>query len=384
LSSRHAIPTIAVNPHLPALTGLRSLLALWVVLHHLSNKGGMLDAAVRALPAALHELAVSGYWAVATFFVLSGFVLARTYAASRWDRSILIRYGIARWARVYPVYFLSLLILAPIIFHDLVSFPQGRPLALRLSLLLNYGLVLQGWTGHLPVQWNTPAWSLSCELFFYLCFPLAMLLVIRARRRGTLVIASAGFALPVLCRLLNVPDALKPLLHLGDFLVGIACAGVYEALIRSRTRLAGRGYWLYLPAAAGSAVVIAVPQIAQWIYLDFALRPLNALLLVGLALGGGFPARWLSTRTALLFGKASYSMYILHIPMLWWFKGTWFYSPALSPETAALIYVALVLLISALVFKLFEEPANRRLRDALTARFRPAGCPPVLPSSRQP
>ena len=286
LSSRHSIPPVTANPHLPALTGLRSLLALWVVLHHLSNRGGMLDAAVRALPAALHELAVSGYWAVATFFVLSGFVLARTYAASRWDRSSLIRYGIARWARVYPVYFLSLMILAPIIFHDLVSFPQGRSLALRLSLLFNYGLVLQGWTGHLPVQWNTPAWSLSCELFFYLCFPLAMLLVKSARRRGTLVIASAGFALPVLCRLLNVPDALKPLLHLGDFLVGIACARIYEALVRSHLRLAGRGYWLYLPAAAGSAVVIALPQIANWIYLDFALRPLNALLLIGLALGG--------------------------------------------------------------------------------------------------
>jgi peptidoglycan/LPS O-acetylase OafA/YrhL len=361
------------NPHLPALTGLRSLLALWVILHHLSNQGGMLDAAVRSLPAALQTLAVSGYWAVATFFVLSGFVLARTYAARRWDRSSLVRYGIARWARVYPVYFLSLLILAPIIFRDLVSFPQGRPLALRLSLLSNYALVLQGWTGNLPVQWNTPAWSLSCELFFYLCFPLAMLLAKRAGRRGTLVIATAGLALPILCRLLNVPDAAKPILHLGDFLVGIACAGIYEALVRSGTRLAGRGYWLYLPAAAGSAVVIAVPRIAQWIYLDFALRPLNALLLIGLALGGGPLARWLSTRIALLFGKASYSMYILHIPVLWWFKGTWFHrSAALPPEAAALIYIAIVLLVSALVFKLFEEPANRRLRDALSARFRSA------------
>lgn len=265
------------------------------------------------------------------------------------------------------------MILAPIIFNDLVLFPQGRPLALRLSLLFNYGLVLQGWTGHMPVQWNTPAWSLSCELFFYLCFPLALLLLKSAGRRGTLVIAGAGLALPVLCRLLHVPDALKPLLHLGDFLVGIACAGVYEALVRSRTRLAGRGYWLYLPAAAGSAVVIAMPQIAGWIYLDLALRPLNALLLVGLALGGGPPARWLSTRIALLFGKASYSMYILHIPVLWWFKATWFYSSGvLPPEAAALIYIAIVLLVSALVFKRFEEPANRRLRDALTARFHSA------------
>ena len=120
-----------------------------------------------------------------------------SFSASRWDRSSLLRYGIARWARVYPVYFLSLLILAQHLIQGPGPLPQGL-LTLRLSLLFNYGLVLQGWTGHMPVQWNTPAWSLSCELFFYLCFPLALLLLKSAGRRGTLVIAGAGFAFPAL------------------------------------------------------------------------------------------------------------------------------------------------------------------------------------------
>jgi peptidoglycan/LPS O-acetylase OafA/YrhL len=63
-------------------------------------------------------------------------------------------------------------------------------------------------------------------------------------------------------------------------------------------------------------------------------------------------------------------MYILHVPVLWWFKATWFYNAGVQPpEAAALIYIAIVLAVSALVFKFFEEPANRRLRDALTARF---------------
>src|SRR5437899_12471554 len=51
-------------------------------------------------------------------------------------------------------------------------------------------------------------------------------------------------------------------------------------------------------------------------------------------------------------------MYILHIPLLWWYKRFW-----LNPQTvSALIYLVGVVLISGVVFQLVEEPANRRIR----------------------
>jgi peptidoglycan/LPS O-acetylase OafA/YrhL len=48
------------------------------------------------------------------------------------------------------------------------------------------------------------------------------------------------------------------------------------------------------------------------------MRPLDVLLLVGFGLSGGWVARALPKRALVYLSKASYSMYALHIPILWW------------------------------------------------------------------
>ena len=153
----------------------------------------------------------------------------------------------------------------------------------------------------------------------------------------------------------GVSDNIKPLVHLSDFLMGIAAACAYD-LLQRRAR-PPKGWWLYLPGLAGAAGVIAYPGVLpDSIDMNTALRPLNGLLLIGLALGGGAVARVLSTRVAVYLGKSSYAMYILHVPILWWCLRR-------SPEFPPLLYVAIVIAVSAVVYGAFEEPANRRLRQ---------------------
>src|SRR3954468_3765044 len=94
----------AGTKYLPALTGLRWVLALWVIFHHLTGPGQSLEPAARALPHPLFTLIRGGYLAVTTFFVLSGFVVARSHAMERWSVRSLLRYAAGRVARVYPVY----------------------------------------------------------------------------------------------------------------------------------------------------------------------------------------------------------------------------------------------------------------------------------------
>jgi peptidoglycan/LPS O-acetylase OafA/YrhL len=333
----------------PALTGLRFFLALWVILHHLTGPSQKLEATALLLPHTLFTLIRGGYQAVTTFFVLSGFVLTRSYPAMLWNQRNTLRYALGRAARVYPVYLLSLAVAAPFILADQTPDKSGYVAA--------HLLLVQAWLGAIPVSWNTPAWSLSCEMFFYAAFPLAALFIRRANWRNIALAAAIACCLTRAMWAAGVSDSIKPLVHLSDFLMGIAAGCGYELLQRRASP--PRGWWLYLPGFAGVAAVIAYPEaLPRFVDLNSALRPLNGLLLIGLALGDGVLARALSTPVAVYLGKSSYAMYILHVPILWWCLRR-------SPEFPPLFYIAIVIAVSALVYGAFEEPANRTLRSSL-------------------
>ena len=330
----------------PALTGLRFFLAVWVVLHHLTGPGQMLEPAARALPHAIYTLVRAGYLAVTTFFVLSGFVLARSYPG----RVRLPLYGIGRLARIYPVYLLSLLLVTPFIAADRT--PQ------KLGYLSAHFALIQAWLGHIPVSWNTPAWSLSCEMFFYLLFPLAAPLITKAGRFRAILMALGCIWLTRALWAIGVSDDIKPVIHLSDFLMGIAASRLFD--LQRESGFTFSGQWLYLPALAGSIALI----LFQPADITTPLRPLNALLLIGLAFGGGFVARILSAPLAVYLGKSSYALYILHVPLLWWYL-RW------SKTISGAVYLAGVIAISCVVYRLWEEPANRFLRARARRSLQP-------------
>ena len=306
----------------------------------------MLDAPLRSLPYVVYAIVRGGYLAVTTFFVLSGFVLARTYAETEWNPRTVLHYSVGRIARVYPVYILSLAVVAPFIAAD--GMPGKAP------LVAVHGFLLQGWMGHLPVSWNTPAWTLSCEMFFYLAFPLAAALLPRSNWTGTLALAASACCFTQVLWHAGVPDRIKPIIHLADFLMGIAAARAYDLLVQSRR--APSGSWLYVSGGSLGAALIAFPRLLPpAVDLNSALRPLNAVLLVGFGLGGGLAARVLSSRAAVFLGKSSYAMYILHVPILWWYL-RW------SSSASASVYLSIVIGLSMLVYRFIEEPANRYLR----------------------
>jgi peptidoglycan/LPS O-acetylase OafA/YrhL len=121
----------------------------------------ILGAQAYALPSFLYAPIRGGYLAVTTSFVLSGFVLARAATPTRNGRA----------ARCF------------------VMGPDGSHASRR--LVAAHGLLLQGWLGHVPVSWNTPACSLSCEIFFYRAFPLAAVFISGTNWINTLSSAAA-------------------------------------------------------------------------------------------------------------------------------------------------------------------------------------------------
>ncbi len=341
---------------MPALTGLRFWLALWVIINHLVGKGHVYEPVAQMLPGPLQAILRGGYQAVPTFFVLSGFVLARTYAATQWNRANLWKYLAGRFARVYPVYLLSLLIVLPFIVRAKDQ-PKGWLVAMHLTLMQGW------WVGHYTAGWNTPAWSLSCEMFFYLVFPLLIILMKDWGWVGTLCAGLLACAMTPAMVIGGFSDQIKPIVHLPDFLMGIAAFRAFDLLTKRRTEAAGK--WLYGMGILGSAAIIGYAQLLpKAVTANMLLRPMNAVLLLGLGLGGGWIARGLSTRPMVYLGKASYGMYILHIPILWW---------AVSWPSFAVryLYVAFVVALSCVVYAVLEEPANGFLRSRVGNRLSP-------------
>ncbi len=131
-------------------------------------------------------------------------------------------------------------------------------------MLGDYALLLQGWTGSLSVGWNTPAWSLSCEFFFYLCFPLLFLWLRGGRMGRTLLALGGSLVTPILLAHAGVPTNWKPIHHLSDFLAGIAAAGIYNAIARSGFAPKWLGTAMYLSALTAGAAFIIYPARARW------------------------------------------------------------------------------------------------------------------------
>jgi peptidoglycan/LPS O-acetylase OafA/YrhL len=122
------------------------------------------------------------------FFVLSGFVMWVNYAESFRERfwPSLWRFGVARFARLYPLYLAVLLLVLTTTDLSAVM-NQLQDTALFIPLL-------QAWVpGSIPtsavfaIPQLAHAWSISVEMFLYLCFPAIALLMIGVRSRRMLL-----------------------------------------------------------------------------------------------------------------------------------------------------------------------------------------------------
>ncbi|MDY3521217.1 acyltransferase [Riemerella anatipestifer] len=105
---------------------------------------------------------------VSYFYVLSGFVMMLAYGNRSYVSSK--EYYINRIARIYPLHILSLALvimvslLISIRYIEFYHFPD-------ISFILKNIFLVQSWFPQSALTLNYPSWSISVELFFYLCFP---------------------------------------------------------------------------------------------------------------------------------------------------------------------------------------------------------------------
>jgi peptidoglycan/LPS O-acetylase OafA/YrhL len=106
---------------IPSLTGLRFLAALSVAVAHAAGISLLSMNQQGAVQTATHWLEVGAGFGMTLFFVLSGFVIHYNYSQKIFGKGLngVAKFFWARFARLYPLYFLILFI--ELIFSDVAK-----------------------------------------------------------------------------------------------------------------------------------------------------------------------------------------------------------------------------------------------------------------------
>lgn len=351
---------------LPALTGVRSLAAFWVLALH------MQVVVTALLPRPVAEatgfMARPGFLGVDLFFVLSGFIISYNYAALFDSGTTLARYGRFLWARlarIYPVHIALLLAL----------FVAVRGLGLGAQIdadrftwtgLIESVLLVQSWVGDTDV-WNAVSWSISSEWLAYLCFPALSSLARRASAPDRPLRSWAWMCLVAVLPALRdtlarhvagVPD-LPPLQIACEFFAGCLTYRLFagHAAPPAWARHAGLAMVGFVATAAalvhagesGRFAVLFVPP-----------------LLLGLTHTQGWLARTLARPGFVYWGKVSFALYMTHYLWLWVMHS---FLPLATLATYGVhLRIAFVLAhlvptlgIAVVTYHLIEEPARRAM-----------------------
>jgi peptidoglycan/LPS O-acetylase OafA/YrhL len=357
---------------LRALTGLRFLAAFAVVIYHFGRP------LLIGWPAAVRNIAASGYVAVSLFFLLSGFVLSYSYINPKGEmRGNKRSFYSARFARIYPAYLLAFLLAAPTTI--LMSLRVNHLASAVAKLLVSAGLVLtlqQSWMPWTAWSWNFPAWSVSVEAFFYLAFPFVGPRLYRLRRSSCLPVAAglwiASLAIPLMLYLvkgiaaepargdyLQMAVEFTPILRLPEFLIGILLGRAFS--LSSAPRPAVSAMLSYL-SAIGIFVILAFSSaIPHPVLANGLLIPLFAILIYSLAAGKGLLAGMLSLPVMVLLGEASYGIYILQIPVSYVLR----LPPPHTSLRVFVMYSATLVVAAIISWRFVESPLRAPIRKWL-------------------
>jgi peptidoglycan/LPS O-acetylase OafA/YrhL len=382
-----------VTGRLAHLDGLRAVAALAILVYHVAVQSGTaLDDGF------LGALLSRGDIGVPIFFVLSGLLLYRPWAAATLDGGAppaTGRYLLRRALRILPAYWLVVALALFLWSRDRLADPADW---LQVVFLLHSYNTDPWWAGSGPLGLGQ-MWSLTVEAAFYLTLPLLAWTLRRlAERSGTDPVRRARTLLRALCVLGAAPVAwtvltFHPTYHpfmsmwlprwLTYFALGMAIAVVIESAARGEP--AATRWSRQIAAAAGTCWLVAAMAYGiaatpvtgpRFFGIDGMWSGLYELLLYStVAAGLVTPVAVLATRRDRLravlggrvlgfLGRISYGIFLWQfVVLLAWYEVTgqreW--------TGGFLVNLAAVSTITVLVawasHRLVEEPALRLIRE---------------------
>ena len=262
------------------------------------------DAFVAGVPAWAMSVFGLGYLGVDFFFVLSGFIIMYAHFADEGTRPAVQRYAFKRLVRIFPAY-LPISLALIVLYAALPGFSGAadRGYSLLSSLLL---LPADG-----PPALSV-AWTLVHELMFYVVFLLFFI-----SRRWLAVGLLAWAALILVSQQVQSPTGWLryPLSVLNiEFMLGVLAAWAVKSWASRRGPVNAWGWVVVtgvLVVCLGLVLIQGEPSAYPRLAFAFGL----ALLIVGFAIHEqSAKLHW--PGLLLLMGNASYSIYLVHNPLL--------------------------------------------------------------------
>jgi peptidoglycan/LPS O-acetylase OafA/YrhL len=362
-----------------ALTGLRIIAAVWVVLFHFRP---LLQDAAPGFRDALAPVLNCGAQGVDLFFILSGFVLTWNYLdrmGCAWSARATLHFLWLRLARVWPVYLVTLHLAAVwVIFTLHVGHVPSKDVSqLTAVSYVRQILLVQLWFQPYfdGSSWDGPAWSISAEWLAYLLFGALVLVIFRmmhaTRARSLMWLAVAASLPPVVLLLLSgqfyTPWSWLPRIVM-QFTAGALVAGAVSRLRptdRSR-RAAGYLSVLLLAAIVGLLYRVDAHPLHGVQDTGGLVDVLFVPLVMMLAIGAGSLPWLLSTRLMVYGGQISFCLYMVHELMhTAWIWTAEQFQLTLHDDVGKLLVVGLLTITvgaAIVLFHFVEEPARRWMR----------------------
>jgi peptidoglycan/LPS O-acetylase OafA/YrhL len=374
------------RPDIPSLTGLRFVAAALVLWAH-TVTGFFMPAQVPVLG----TMPASGFLGMTLFFVLSGFVIHYNYGSSvgTFNASTIYSFVVARFARLYPLFFLCVVIT--------MAVPRDPSPALGASWL-SFLTMTHDWTptvvfnGLLGDVFAPGAWSISAEVLLYIVYiPLAPLLA-RCLTSERVILWALG-VLVALVSLFYLGRVIgwwlptteytylgldfwlyhrSPFCRLSEFTLGALIAALYNVRSTSPVTMRER---TVSAIAAGIGVVWAlalllsgaVPGLGKQVMtlqLSWGFAPSVAAVIYYLARCKSPVSRLVENRAMIALGDASYSIYLLQ-----WLTFSTFMAQGVAANALLVPKILLAWLMTALLslgcYYYFERPARSCIRRLL-------------------
>lgn len=342
------------------LTSLRFVFAFMVFMSH----NILFDKAVNPF---LHHLFYEGCVGVSFFFILSGFILSHVYQEGFEDKRVSKRkFYIARLARIYPLHIVTMLIWVYMRKDHPINEVYVTNFISNLSLTQSFYFTDE-------IRFNTAAWSLSDEMFFYLLFPFLIAWLAEAKKKFVGVFLLGASVVLVLCPIIEGSKYQEWLLYsfppvrLLDFVVGIllynVCQSVHvKNLVQkvSPTKLEVAAVLLFLSFYCIAYLIPEVYRYSIWYWL-----PVGLFISIFYFRAGAI-SQFLSKDTFVWLGDISFSFYMFHAIVLWYIRRSFVLADiSVSKPIIFVLGVILTIVVSAISFKYLETPANKWIKTKL-------------------